>query len=167
MKNLVLTLTITLFSISNIQAQKLSAHSAGKLFHKTIACLKTNDTITFVGQWFFDNMPWPDNNATFDHRNAGTNFGVLKKFIDSALRNNMSIDKIEIEKENPGNKTTYYAQYKITAWFNYSASLRKGIAFNVDYTNGKWVYRFQPDYVEMENAYDTKIQYLPVGKRGG
>jgi len=128
-----------------VSAQKLSKKEAKQMLDKTLTCLKNNDTTTFINLWYVDNAVWPYHERPFQTEDVKDHFEGLREFLDTALAQDFKIETIEIEKQNK-NDTNYCAQYKIMAGFRYTRFYGKGIAFNVDLINGKWLYRFEPDY---------------------
>ena len=139
-------LCISVCIASKADGQALSKHEARQLIEKTMTCLKNSDTLSFIKQWQLDNAAWPYHNRPFDSVELKGHFAELRKFLDTAITRNLKIEAIEIFRQDNGNKKNYWAKYKIRGWFYYDKSYRKGIAFNVDYINGNWLYRFEPDY---------------------
>ena len=131
---------------SSAHGQHLSKQDAKQLIEKTLTCLKNSDTASFVKLWYLDNASRPYHQRHFDTQDLIGHFTELRKFLDTALAQNLKIEEIEIEKQNKNDTKHYWAQYKIKAWFLYSKTNRKGVGFNVDRINNEWFYRFEPDY---------------------
>lgn len=139
------------FSIINFSdAQTLNKDDAARLFEKTFSYLKNNDTASFIKLWKLDNAAWPYHNRPFEDIDVIKHFEAIKIFLDSALIQNLKIESIDVEKQDANDKK-YFAPYKITAWFRYKKSLVKGIAFYVEFIDGKWKYRFSPDYTTISS----------------
>lgn len=132
--------------IVSAAGQSMSKQDARQLIEKTLTCLKNSDTVSFLKLWHIDNAPWPYHKSPFNSKDLTEHFTELRKFLDTALAQNLKAEDIEIEKQDKGDKKNYWASYKIRAWFHYDKSYRKGIGFNVDRINNDWFYRFEPDY---------------------
>ncbi len=129
-----------------VNGQTLSKQDAKELFNKTLSCLKKSDSSSFMKLWYIDHSVWPYHERPFDAQDIHANFEVMQQFIDTALKQNFEIASIDIEKQDKKDLKNYLATYKIQAWFKYSKTYQKGIGFNVDFINGKWHYRYSPDY---------------------
>jgi hypothetical protein len=134
----------------HLPAQKISKAEAKQLLVKTLDCLKTNDTAAFVNMWYFDDTPRPYDKTIFAKQDAVEEFIELKKFLDTALTQNLPFDAIDVEKMSSFGK--YKVKYKIKGWFKYDEKLKyyKGYGFLADYINKQWLFRFT---VERSTSY--------------
>jgi hypothetical protein len=147
-KTIVLISCLCLLALT-VSAQKLSKREAKQLLNKAITCLKNNDEAGFTNLWLLDNTAWTYHERPFAEKDVKAHFDELKLFLDTALTQNLKIADIDIEKWDKEEGKKYASIYNIKVWFKYNKSYQKGMGFNVDYVNGKWVCRFAPDYSTM------------------
>lgn len=128
---------------SSLHAQHLTKKQSKELFEKTIQYLKTNDTLSFVNMWHYEKA-MSNNEKHFDEKLAKLYFGHIKTWMDTAFATNLTVDHIEIEKQD-NNDEPYLGQYLIKAWFKYNDHYSKGFGFYVDNLNRKWYYHNKPE----------------------
>jgi hypothetical protein len=127
-----LTLTVNVFG------QTISQKEATELLKKSLNCLRTSDTASFVGLWYLDNSSRTPDNAIFDRQQLVQEFRKLQQFLVVPLFRESSFDEIEFE-EMPA---VFKAKYKIKAYFKIDKKLTLGYGFLLDYINGKWTFRW-------------------------
>jgi hypothetical protein len=122
---------------ANMFGQTITQKEATELLKKSLNCLKTSDTASFVGLWYLDNAVRPPFNSMFDRQQLEQVFRELQQFLVVPLFRESSFDEIEFE-EMP---SFFQARYKIKAYFKIDNKLTLGYGFLLDYINGKWAFR--------------------------
>lgn len=124
--------------------QKPSKAFAKEFCNRVLSDLKNHDTTDFIKLWTLDDSKLtPRQKKQFTYERMKENFGGIWNFLDTALKQNLPIAEIEINKEEIDRDTTQYhyylGTYNIKMWFNYTKYYRKGIGFHMDYINKKWM----------------------------
>jgi hypothetical protein len=134
-------------SVLTYGQQKLSKKESKQILEKTWNCVKTNDTAGFIKMWALDDKQWPYHaGQKFTEHDIRVNFGDFKRYFDVPLSKNMKIDAVESDTLSKDDPHYDFSKYYIRAWFNISATERKGFGFYMDYVGDKWLIRFSPDY---------------------
>lgn len=150
-KNLPFIIVLALICNAQISlAQKISKQEANALLEKAVTFLKNNDTAAFVNLWYLDNSVRPYDNTTFTKNDIIAEFNELKLFLDTAIKNNLSFDYIEIrdEKDVSKHKANNVSSNKLLAWYLYDAKHKyyKGFGVRSIYMNNRWLFRFNMQY---------------------
>ena len=139
-----------IFAAQISNAQKISKQEASYLLEKAVTCLKNNDTAAFVNLWYLDNSGRPYDNTAFTKKDIIGEFNELKLFLDTAIKNNLTFDYVEIkdEKEISKHKANQFSSNKILAWYLYDAKRKyyKGFGVRSAFINKQWLFRFTMQY---------------------
>jgi hypothetical protein len=137
MQKIFITLLCVLL-LAVAHGQTISKKEAKQILEKAWSCLITPDSVSFVNLWRPGNTT-PERAIDY--------FNYLKQFLDTALKQNLKINNVEIEEKNlKGTDTKYW----IKAWFKYSEHDYKGFGFYIAPNNGKWVMRGEPSTSRMK-----------------
>jgi len=149
MKKTIATIFFSVLLFAIAHGQTITKKEARQLLEQALHYLKTSDTASFINLWRLDDAPYPYHERTYTKEDVAGDFNQMKTFLDTALKQNLTIDHIEIEKQDLKDTAKYFGEYKIKAWFRYDEHYFKGFGFYVEYKNNKWVIRFSPDTSEM------------------
>ena len=137
----ILAFFLCFFTLTASQGQTIRKKEARQFLEKSLNYLKTSDSASFAGLWNLNKAALEHQGRPWDKQQIIGNFDFMKKFLDTALKQNLRMDYVEIEKENlEGTDTKYW----IKAWFKYNKHYYKGFGFYVAYNDGKWVVRSSP-----------------------
>ncbi|MBK5285238.1 MAG: hypothetical protein JJE25_07520 [Bacteroidia bacterium] len=145
MKKIIITAIIYILLSPIAHAQAITKKDARHLLEQALTYLKTSDTTSFINLWRLDDAPYPYHQRPYTRADVIGDFNQLKVFLDTALKQNLTIDNIEIEQAMQKDTAKNFGEYKIKAWFRYDEHYYKGFGFYVEYKNNKWVIRFSPD----------------------
>ena len=141
MKKIITSTFICFLLLSVAQGHTISKKDAQQFLEKAWSYLKTSDSASFVSLWVIDASAPKHQGRAFTRQAVIGNFDFMKEFLDTALKLNLKIDHIEVEKENLNGTDT---EYWIKAWFKYDEHYYKGFGFYVAYKNDKWIVRDNP-----------------------
>jgi hypothetical protein len=131
--------------LAKAQGQKLKRAQARQILETAVHCLKTSDSIAFIGLWHFDGKPAPYHKNPFTEETAASYYHYFREFLDTALTRDLKIDYIEISKVPSDQQALNFGKYNIRAWLKYNDKYYKGFGFFVDYIDHKWVVHYIPD----------------------
>jgi hypothetical protein len=140
MKKIIVSITIYFCLFISAYAQKPDNKFARQYIDKALIYLKNSDTANFINLWISDKKNVVSNAYIKAY------LGGIKIFLDTALKQNLKIDHVEVEKIDTSEERTVYhcytGLYRIKAWFKYDEHYYKGIGFNLDFINNKWLCRY-------------------------
>jgi hypothetical protein len=139
------TIFVLLLISSAFYGQRISKKEASRIVQSAITSLRNNDTASFVALWYIDDSPWPYHDRVYSKKNAVSEFGYLREFMDTALVSYMAVDHIDIDRENSNGLPLRSGQRIVRVWFRYGDYYYKGFGFHLEYINRQWMVRFTPD----------------------
>ncbi|MBI2723342.1 MAG: hypothetical protein HYX39_14305 [Bacteroidetes bacterium] len=142
MRKIYLALAVLIIGHS-LSAQKLTKKEAKQLIETSLNYLKTDDSVSFVKMWYFDDTPRQATKQPFKNHAAYESYRELKRFLDTAITKNLPIVDMDIEKMDSDSGYTY----KIKGWFKYDEkrAYYKGYGFLLGYYENRWAFRFYPE----------------------
>jgi hypothetical protein len=141
MKKAITAILICFFIATVARAHSISKKEARQFLDNAWNYLKTSDSASFLSLWMLDASAPKHNGRLFTREDIINNFNFMTDFLDTALKQNLRIDHIEIDKENlKGTDTEYW----IKAWFKYDKHYYKGFGFYITYKNDKCIVRDNP-----------------------
>jgi hypothetical protein len=136
---------IALVISTTATAQRMTKKVAREIIEKSLTCLKTGDTATFISMWKLDDMKWPYHDRAFQKKDVIANFKFMREFIDTAVIQNLPIDEIEIEPFFLTDSVETPISHTIRVWFRYNDLYFKGYGLHMQYIDDRWFARFDPD----------------------
>ena len=137
MKRIIITLLFSCM-LCYSYGQSIGKKEARQFLENAWNYLKTADTTSFIDLWHLSPAALEHEGRPMSRKFIMGDFDFIKEYLDTALKQGLSIYDIDISKENlEGTDTKYWVQ----AWFKYSKHYYKGFGFYIANDAGKWVVR--------------------------
>jgi hypothetical protein len=153
MKKIVAATVICILTLASVSAHTLSEKEAKQFLDNAWRFVKANDSTSFMNLWSLNDSLSVNQKRPHNQKEILESFRAVRQWIDTALKRNLAIDHITVDKQNlEGTDTEYW----VRAWFKYDEHNFKGFGFYLANMNGKWIVRDYPSTSTKEK--DAKEQ---------